>query len=368
MIADRSAAHVASYRFRATFGRRWGGYLTLAVLIGLLGGVAMASLVAARRTDSSYPKFLAGTNPSDLIVQPNGGGCCSAYHFLAQIGALPHVKQMETATSVQAATITPRGGIGTVLQSQVQLIASPDGMFSDQDRVTITAGRAVNPAHPDEVVASTRAAALLHLHVGSRLPVGVWSGGQKKITPFYRKLDLTVVGIGVFNTQVLQDDIDSTRTGLLLGAPALAREFGSCCTSDVYVGLQLTGGSDDDTTVAREYEQLENTSPFYAKGGGQLLQVLQVYNTSDIEAEAQRAIRPEAIALGVFGVIAGLAALLIGVQSISRQLQAGSGDTQILRGLGASPTVTAADGLPGIICAVAAGSVLAVAVAVGCPR
>ena len=365
MIADRSAAHVASYRFRATFGRRWGGYLTLAVLIGLLGGVAMASLVAARRTDSSYPKFLAGTNPSDLIVQPNGGGCCSAYHFLAQIGALPHVKQMETATSVQAATITPRGGIGTVLQSQVQLIASPDGMFSDQDRVTITAGRAVNPAHPDEVVASTRAAALLHLHVGSRLPVGVWSGGQKKITPFYRKLDLTVVGIGVFNTQVLQDDIDSTRTGLLLGAPALAREFGSCCTSDVYVGLQLTGGSDDDTTVAREYEQLENTSPFYAKGGGQLLQVLQVYNTSDIEAEAQRAIRPEAIALGVFGVIAGLAALLIGVQSISRQLQAGSGDTQILRGLGASPTVTAADGLPGIICAVAAGSVLAVAVAVG---
>ena len=38
---------------------------------------------------------------------------------------------------------------------------------------------------------------------------------------------------------------------------------------------------------------------------------------------------------------------------------------QILRGLGASPTVTAADGLPGIICAVAAGSVLAVAVAVG---
>ena len=73
MIADRSAAHVASYRFRATFGRRWGGYLTLAVLIGLLGGVAMASLVAARRTDSSYPKFLAGTNPSDLIVQPNGG-------------------------------------------------------------------------------------------------------------------------------------------------------------------------------------------------------------------------------------------------------------------------------------------------------
>ena len=367
MILSRATTQVLWYRFRVTFRRRLGGYLTLAVLIGLLGGVAMASLVAARRTDSSYPKFLASTNPSDLIVQPNGGSGTyqDVLNFLAQVGRLPHVKQAETATSVGAAIVTPRGGVGTVLQSQVQLISSTDGMFTDQNRVTITAGRAVNPAHPDEIVASTRAAALLGLHVGSRMPVGVWSGSQKKITPFYRKLDLTVVGIGVFNTQVLQDDIDSGRTGLLLGAPALAREFRACCTSDAYVGLQLTGGSRDDAVVAREYEQLENTSSFYAHGGGQLLQVLQVYSTSDIEAEAQRAIRPEAIALGVFGVIAGLAALLIGVQSISRQVQAGSGDTEILRGLGAGPAATTADGLPGIIGAIAAGSVLAAAVTVG---
>ena len=32
---------VAWYRFRATFRRRLGGYLTLAVLIGLVGGVAI---------------------------------------------------------------------------------------------------------------------------------------------------------------------------------------------------------------------------------------------------------------------------------------------------------------------------------------
>jgi hypothetical protein len=363
VIVNRTATQVLWYRFRATFRRRWAGYLTLAVLIGLLGGVAMASLTAARRTDSSYPRFLASTNPSDLIVQPNGGS--GSFNFLAQIARLPHVKQTETATSISAATITPHGGIGTVLQSQVQLISSPDGLFSRQDRVTIVQGRAVNPAHPDEVVASPQAAALLGLHVGSRIPVGIWSGGQKRITPFYRKLDLTVVGIGVFNTQVLQDDIDSDRTGFLLGGPSLAREFGSCCTSDVYVGLQLTGGSRYDTVVAQEYEQLENSSPFYAHGGGQLLQVLQVYDTSAIEAEAQRAIRPEAIALGVFAAIAGLAALIIGAQSISRQLQAGSGDTEILRGLGAGPAVTAADGLPGILGAIAAGSLLAAAVTVG---
>jgi predicted lysophospholipase L1 biosynthesis ABC-type transport system permease subunit len=49
---------VAWYRFRATLHRRRSGYVALAVLTGLVGGVALASVVPARRTDSSYPDFL----------------------------------------------------------------------------------------------------------------------------------------------------------------------------------------------------------------------------------------------------------------------------------------------------------------------
>jgi hypothetical protein len=59
---------VAWYRFLATFGRRWGGYLSLVLLIGSIGGIAMAAISAGRRTQSSYPTFLASTNPSDLTV------------------------------------------------------------------------------------------------------------------------------------------------------------------------------------------------------------------------------------------------------------------------------------------------------------
>ena len=36
----------------------------------MVGGVALGSVTAARRTDASYPKFLARTNPSDLVVEP----------------------------------------------------------------------------------------------------------------------------------------------------------------------------------------------------------------------------------------------------------------------------------------------------------
>ena len=136
----------------------------------------------------------------------------------------------------------------------------------------------------------------------------------------------------MFNTQVIQDDIDRGNTGFLLGTAALLHELESCCQAGTYDGLQLRGGSRYDTTVEHEYAHLLDTSPITTPA-----LPLQVYVTSEIEAEAQRAIHPEAIALGVFGVIAALAALLIGVQAVSRQLRAGAEDTSVLRAIGAGP-------------------------------
>jgi hypothetical protein len=59
---------VAWYRFRCTWGGRWPGYLSLVLLLGLLGGLAMGSVAAARRTQAAFPAYLATTNPSDLTV------------------------------------------------------------------------------------------------------------------------------------------------------------------------------------------------------------------------------------------------------------------------------------------------------------
>ena len=56
--------------------------------------------------------------------------------------------------------------------------------------------------------------------------------------------------------------------------------------------------------------------------------------------------------------------MLIAGQVVSRQLRTASEDLTVLRALGADPTVVAADGLFGVICAVVLGSLLAVAVAV----
>ena len=77
-----------------------------------------------------------------------------------------------------------------------------------------------------------------------------------------------------------------------------------------------------------------------------------------------RTIKPLVIALGVFGGIALLAALLIAVQLISRQLGDTAEDLSVLRSFGADQTAIVADGLIGIIASIVIGSLLAIGVAV----
>jgi len=356
----QAALRVTGYRFRATLRRRWAGYVGLAVLIGLVGGVALAAVTAARRTDSSYPGFLASTNPSGLIVQP-GTKPTYAPRFLAQLAGLHHVQHVGSSVVLEAARLRPDGAPAQYFlgNGNVQLVASVNGLFFGQDRVTILRGRMADPARANQIVVSRGAAADLGLHVGSHLLTGLYTSSQNVASRPYRTLDLTVTGIAVFNSEVLQDDIN-THFAFILGTPALGRAYASCCTSYMYDGLRLSGGSRYDRAVETEYTHLLATSPL-TKSAEELF----VYVTASIEAEAQRAIRPEAIALGVFGLIAGLAALIIGAQSISRQLRAEAGDGSVLRALGAGPATTMADGLAGLLAAVLAGAVLAGLVAAG---
>ena len=85
---------------------------------------------------------------------------------------------------------------------------------------------------------------------------------------------------------------------------------------------------------------------------------------ADDEGKVERAIKPLSIALGVFGGITALAALLIAVQVIGRHLRRRRQESEVLRSLGADPTTLATDALIGVVGAIAVGSLLAVGVAV----
>jgi hypothetical protein len=117
--------------------------------------------------------------------------------------------------------------------------------------------------------------------------------------------------------------------------------------------------------------QLSKNAPSIASVEQSLLRLLSpgaVGNfsvTAVTEAKVERAIRPESIALGIFGLIAALAALGTALPMISRQIWSTEEDRNVLRALGAPPLVTLLDGLLGTLFAIVVGSVLACLVALG---
>lgn len=348
---------VAWYRFTATFGRRWGGYLSIVLLIGLTGGTAMGSIAAARRTQSSFATFLASTNPSDMNLAN-----VSAPVLTNDLERLPGVQQARSALYINAFPLARTGAAiipPSYVDDEVTALGSLDGEYFDQDRVTVTRGRMAGLDAANEFVATTQAAQLLGWHVGQVVPVGFYTGAQTnepgfgttKMKPTLQ-LDMKLVGLVVFNNEVVLDEVDRY-PAFLLFTPAVTRPL-SAGVQDATYGLKLRDGAQGVPAVEREIIRALPKGTTY-----------NFHVTSVVEGQVDRTVKPEAIALGAFGAIAMLAALLIAMQVIGRQLQAGSDDLEVLRALGASRTVVMADGLLGVLGSVLLGSLLAVGVAIG---
>ena len=239
-----------------------------------------------------------------------------------------------------------------VISDQVFTVASPDGEFLDQDRLGVVHGRLARPDRADEAVMNASVARQLGLHVGDVMHLGLFAS---RTSVAKLRVNVKLVGIVVFNNQVIQDDIDAAY-GLVVLTPALLREatrLAPAAVSPVSNGVQLDGGARDVATVEREIISL------FPKGAA-----YEFHASAPVVSQVEDAIKPESIALGAFGVIAALVTLVIAAQAISRQLRADDDDRQLLRALGAGPAVTTADGLPGVLGSIGAGSVVAVAVAV----
>ncbi len=355
---------VTWYRFRATFGRRWGGYLSVVVLIGLIGGIAMASIAAGRRTQSSYPTFLANSNPSDMNVSvyalKNGGPVAP---LTAKIAHLAGVKRVRTIFVPHVVPLASNGAPRLSTLAQVLVLASPDGAFIDQDRPGIVQGRAADPNRPDEMVMTASAASLLGVHVGQVVPMGFYTDAQTALQGFGTssvpprlRFEVRLVGLIVFNNAVVQDDVDRAY-GFVLVTPALVREVVAVEPAAVQpeaYALQLDHGGLDVPAVEQAVVHM------LPRGA-----TAEFHVTSRVVTEVELALKPESVALGGFGAIAALVCLVLAIQAVSRQLRWTDDDRRVMRSVGASPAMTAADGLTGVLGAAVVGSLVAAGVAVG---
>jgi FtsX-like permease family len=355
---------VALYRLSATLRRQGAGYLTVVLLVGLLGGVALASIAGARRTQSSYPTFLASTNPSDMTVSTgpaNSSGSSGSTSFAREIARLAGVKRVRDLVSPTVIPLDPQGVPRIELEAELQVYGSLDGDLLDQDRLTAVEGRLADPNRTDEIVMTSSAAHVVGVHVGQTVPLGFYTPAQTALPGFGTphvaprlRIQARLVGIVVFNSQVVQDDVDRAN-GFVVLTPALIREVAAvspAAATPVLYGLQLVNPGRDVPEVEQEFIRAVPPGSAY-----------EIHVASRLVAQVELAVEPESVALAAFGAIAALVALVLGIQAISRQLRIGEEDRRVLRALGAGPAAAAADGLIGVLIAVVLGSLLAVALA-----
>ena len=172
---------VARYHLRATFRRGWTGYLSIVLLVGLVGGVAMGSIAGARRTQSTFPAYLAATKASNLQLQTSSvTDQFGTAKLSGKLARLPHVQHVADAPYL---LVIPLGPDGKALPSafndnDVAELGSVGGMYFSQDRATVAQGRMADPTSTHEMVATAEAARLSGWHLGETVPFGAYSVQQ----------------------------------------------------------------------------------------------------------------------------------------------------------------------------------------------
>jgi ABC-type antimicrobial peptide transport system permease subunit len=361
-VKDQALAF-AWYRFRATFRHRWSGLLSVVLLTGLLGGLSMGAIEAARTTESSPLDFATSTHtPGLFVIDGFASGAIPAYNpkLLRAIAHLPHVEKVESEVGLNAGPVG-KGDEPLAASEGVGANGSVDGLNFNEDRMLVTEGRMANPDRANEFVLDSGTASLFGLHLGETATIGWVTNTQGEVSPNFKvprtqQMKVKLVGVGAVDlNELFQDQDGASNSQVELFTPAFTHKLLECCSNDMLSGITLQGG-----LQSRYYSEVESEVRSLLPKGVPFTYV----QAPDVLARAERTLKPESIALGIFGGIAGLAALLIAGQVIGRRIRLNTEELAVLRALGADPRMTIGDGLIGTLGAILAGVLLAGLVAV----
>jgi ABC-type antimicrobial peptide transport system permease subunit len=341
---------------RTDLRHRWRALLSLALLLGLIGGVVLTAAAGARRTDTAYPRLLSWANASQVDIIPAANGLPADYY--AALRKLPQVAAMSTAVLYQTAL----PGATHANNNAATVMSSPDhAMGVTVDKVKVIAGRAFDPNASGQAMIDSQFAALEHISPGGTLRLfGVPNDSDG--TPDWAKrvpLSFLVTGVVVFDTQIVPIGGGSGSgnvepTALLSSFPvanaATTMSYGNEAAIRLRPGATVDSLSRAATALAARYRD----------SGGQILTISQ---SSQVVA-TQRAIHPQAIALAAFAALAGLIALAVIGQLLSRQLVLDSAEFPVLRAIGATRGSLVALSLARVGIVTVAGGAVAVAAAV----
>ena len=322
----------------------------------------MGSIAGARRTQSSFPTFLASTNPSTLSMAVYSDDTGSAGPSITRtIEHMADVTEVRTVESGAAVPLNSRGAPRLNTVNSVVVAGSTDGYLTQQDRLAVLAGHLADPSHIDQIVITAGAERIWGVRLGQTVPLGFYEPRQADLPGFgtprvkpHLLIEARVVGIVAESTEIVQDDVDKAY-GFAFISPALVRraaKFDPSWLKPVQYNIQLRDGDSHLASVEHTLTSLVPEGYTY-----------EFHVTSHVVSTVELALKPISVALGAFGVIAALICLLLSMQSITRLVRRGLNDRRILRAVGASPRELLLETLVGVIASVVAGVLLALVTA-----
>src|SRR6478672_1320427 len=354
---------VALACWRPALRGMWRQVLALALLAGLLGGVALGAVAGARRTNAAYERYLTAINASDVGVnvpgQLPGMAATRPYELIA---SLPGVIAHAAYIGLSGVPLVHGKPDNSFLVNSLN--GSLDGEYFSQDRATVLAGRLPPQGSTSTVVLTPAIAKAFGTGVGGTVsyrfqPVGPEQQPTGK--PFTRSFRVAAI---VEVPPALTDESDQAEGSIF--PPGATRQL---LPEYFYawIGLRLAQGTAGTGALQKHLATLAADLQRQAR---QALHrdvpppSFTVNRTDVIRSRVQQAIRPEAVALSMFGAIAALAMLVLVGQGLAQMISRSAPDTAVLRILGATRAQAAlAAALPGLI-AVLGGVALAVAGAV----
>ena len=206
---------------RSDLRRKWRALVSLALLLGLAGGVVLTAAAGARRTDTAYPRLLNWANAAQLDVLP--GAVVPPY--FAALSRISQVTAMSSAIQYNLGLPASGGGFP---DTELEAFASADDTFGVLvDRVKMLQGAMFDPGVANQVVIDPAPAAMEHLRPGGMLrmtgiPYGPLSQGAEPDLAFAFPLWFRVTGIALFDDQVVPTTATNEQPRVLL-TPAFSQ-------------------------------------------------------------------------------------------------------------------------------------------------
>jgi hypothetical protein len=336
--------------------RRQAAALVAVVLVVALGlGAGLTSLEAAHRTERAYPDYLERAEVGDLVVNP-GFPTRRIERILRET---PGVVDLASDGLLSA------GPSETALFSQVRV--SEDGRYVRQDRPVVRDGRMIG--HGQEAFLSTEAADEFDVEVGDTLTLGVQSadfiGGPPPSS--LGSVDVEVVGIGTFPDEVLPDELFPRQR--ILVTPEVGARYDcrirhpepddprpldelvaalippDCSGGNRFYSMHVEAGADGARAVAdaladrlREENERLPRAIREVDGGFSVFASF----TSEEADRVRESLSPAVTALRTFGIITGLASVVVALLLAVRLARRRLADLVVWRALGATRRARAA--------------------------